>query len=110
MGEITIKTEVGDVSDGYHTFNELYEHRDHLFLSLMKSNADISWFSRLHHDGSMFDGYFICGMDLPKGTVTYHMKESLIELCDGVRELDRAPEWDGHDSHDVLERLKNFCM
>ena len=32
-------TTVGDMSDGYHTFDELYEHRYWLFLALLKQHG-----------------------------------------------------------------------
>lgn len=88
----------GNTSDGYHTFNELYEHRHALFALL----AD--WKSRLHSDGTMFDGWFIAGKDTPYGQITYHIPDRLWELY-AVAELDKAPQWDGHTSSDVIERL-----
>ncbi|WP_436351294.1 hypothetical protein [Escherichia coli] len=39
---------MGEVSDGYHTFNELYAHRVRLFSSLMHAYAELSWWSRKH--------------------------------------------------------------
>ena len=97
---------VGKVSDGYHTFDELYNHRHMLFTALMRSHPDLSWRSKLHHGGDMFDDYFIAGMDLPDcGYITYHMPMSMWDLCAGIKELQRAPEWDGHSSDDVLRRL-----
>jgi hypothetical protein len=102
---------VDKVSDGYHTFDELYEHRNLLFLALMKSNPSISWRSKLHADGTMEDGWWIAGMDLPDGPVTYHLPERLWPLLDytDVRSVDRAPEWDGHTPSDVLARLRAWC-
>lgn len=44
----------GGTSDGYHTFDELYEHRMALTLGLMKNCPKISWRSRNHHpDGEI---------------------------------------------------------
>ena len=71
MGKITIECDVGEVSDGYHTFNELYAHRCSLFAALTTSYKHLSWKSRFHYDNSSFEGWFIAGMDLPSGTVTY---------------------------------------
>jgi hypothetical protein len=50
------------VSDGYHTFGELYEHRITLFLVLMLRHPNISWRSRNHADGSEWEGWFIAGI------------------------------------------------
>lgn len=67
----------GDTSDGYHTFNELYHHRAVLFSVIVRDHKELAWKSRHHHDGSMFD----------------------------CRELDRAPEWDGHSPSDAIGRI-----
>lgn len=100
-----IPSEKGEISDGYHTFNELYEHRHALFMNLM-GFCD-SWKSTLHADGTMFsDGWFIAGLSLPnsKKPITYHLPIKYWNICPG-RCLERAPEWDGHTSADVVSRL-----
>lgn len=94
-----------DVSDGYHTFDELYDHRIALFIALAKSHADIAWKAIKHADGSAWDGWFIAGMHLPTGDISYHLPESDWDKLDGVEALDKAPEWDGHTPADVVERL-----
>jgi hypothetical protein len=101
--------DIGSISDGYHTFNELYAHRSALMIALM-SLLQESWWSTQHFDGSMFPGYVICGIDLPDGTVTYHLEEKYTEdlIHSGVVQRDKAPEWDGHSSDDVLARLLAF--
>lgn len=93
----------GSTSDGYHTFDELYEHRCHLF-ALLLSHYD-SWKSKLHDDGSEFVGWFIAGAELPSGTITYHLPMSMWDLC-RCRILDRAPAWDGHTPSDVIARMR----
>ena len=102
----------GETSDGYHTFNELYEHRHTLFIILCnllepKMYGKV-WKSRLHSDGTMFDGgWFIAGIETPEGQATYHLPiKKWDEL--NVLELDRAPEWDGHTADDVLKRLSSL--
>jgi len=107
-GYIKIPCDPGDVSDGFHTFNELYEHRQLLFICLMRSNTDISWRAKLHGDGSCFDGWFVAGMHLPTGDITYHIKDEnwvLLDDC-GIETTNKCPEWDGHSSYDVVHRLK----
>lgn len=101
----------GKTSDGYHTFDELYEHRCLLFAVLLKLCADRAWRSRLHHDGEAWEGWFIAGMDLPIDEtsvtpITYHLPERLWDLLEGVPVREKAPEWDGHTSQDVLARLE----
>lgn len=96
----------GDVSDGYHTFDELYEHRTVLLAVICKQfRPDRVWKSNKHHDGSMFDGMFIVGIDTDAGTVTYHVDNKYRELFKFVRELEHAPKWDGSTPHDGLKYL-----
>lgn len=101
---------VGQVSDGYHTFDELYEHRCLLFIALMKAHPRIAWLSTCHHDGSTYPGWFIAGMDLPNGTITYHLPErlQLEAAATGAKVLNTTPLWDGHTSATVIQRLTKF--
>ena len=90
-----------DVSDGYHTFGELYYHRMMLFSIILNQNKDISWKAKKHHDGTMFDeDSFICGIETPQGQYTYHYN---LEFWDyfKVKELEFAPEYDGHKPSDI---------
>lgn len=98
----------GEVSDGYHTFNELYEHRHALFSAFVKTNQEICWKSMLHDDGTMFDDWFIAWANLPDGVITYHIPLRLWDLFE-CRELKHAPKWDGHTSNDVIDRLKSIA-
>jgi len=97
----------GEISDGYHTFNELYDHRCHLFIALMRSNPDISWRANRHTDGSMFPNWFIAGMELPTGQISYHLLSWMWEMLDnvGIATTNLAPKWDGHKPEDVVKRL-----
>jgi hypothetical protein len=98
---------VGEVSDGFHTFNELYDHRCALFLCLMKHNLSDSWISLAHSTGDHFTGWFIAGMTLSTGkTITYHLPMKFWpDAKSWFEELPRAPKWDGHTSMDVFARL-----
>ena len=67
------------------------------------------WRSKLHSDGSSFEGWFILGMNKKPGEqITYHLPESYWKELDWVETLEQAPEWDGHTSADVLNRLKDL--
>jgi hypothetical protein len=103
-----LNSTIGDMSDGYHTFNELYEHRHMLFIALGNQEQLKSWKSRKHDDGSSFDGWFIAGINLKSGVITYHLPECHWNLCINFEELEKAPKWDGHTSDDVLVRLREF--
>ena len=96
---------MGEISDGYHTFNELYHHRAILFSVIVSIFKDIAWKSRKHYDGTMYDGMFIVGIDTPWGQASYHYDIDPywdIFICD---ERERAPEWDGHSSDEAIERI-----
>lgn len=114
----------GDTSDGYHTFDELYEHRTGLLAALCNVAAGVMeteglelrdmkclvFKSRHHHDGEMYDGMFIVGLNcsmLPgpwAKWATWHCEDKWWDRFN-IPELDRAPEWDGHTPADALARL-----
>lgn len=100
----------GEISDGYHTFDELYEHRCTLFLALMKTMPEISWISTQHDDGTTFGDWFVAGINLPSGTITYHLPAGMWSLAcaTGVKAIERAPKWDGHTSADVVKRVQSW--
>lgn len=106
-----IATSADDVTDGYHTVRELYEHRHALFIALMASNSSKSWYSFKHSDGSpCFDGYFLAGIHLPTGDISYHLPIDKLPLIEGKlhgNHID-TPTWDGHTSKDVVDRLNQF--
>lgn len=108
---LTLATEAekpkGEISDGYHTFNELYDHRHSLFCALTKSYSEKSWKSKLHSDGTMFDGWFIAGIETGEGNATYHLPISWWADFD-IDELPNAPKWDGHTSADVIVRIRTL--
>ena len=62
----------GNLSDGYHTYNELYDHRRILFSIICAQHHERAWKSKLHADGTMFEDMFIVGINTPQGQFTYH--------------------------------------
>lgn len=95
----------GDTSDGYHTFNELYHHRAVLFSVIVAKFADRAWKSKLHADGTMFNGMFIVGIETPDGQATYHYDVDPYWEMFRCKEVDHAPEWDGHTPDQAIERI-----
>lgn len=95
----------GATSDGYHTFDELYHHRAVLFSVIVAMFRGRSWKSLHHHDGTMYDGMFIVGIDTPAGPATYHYDVEPYWDMFPCRVLDRASEWDGHTPDDAIERI-----
>ena len=97
--------DIGELSDGYHTFNDLYHQRAVLFAALVKAHKEKAWKSWKHEDGKecFGGGWFIVGIDTPQGSYTYHYKEKYWGIFDCIA-LSRAKHWDGHTDKDV-ERL-----
>lgn len=95
---------IGEVNDGSHCFDELYHHRMVLFSVICNSHKDKAWKSWLHDDGTMYDDYFIVGIDTAEGQFSYHYHKDWWSYFD-VPELEQAPEWDGHCSDDVVRLM-----
>jgi len=110
------KEDKSQLSDGYHTFEELYEHRHTLCLALMKAMPQNWWFSRKHADGELCFGnedWFIVGAELPgfaPSSIAYHLPARLWDSvkATGAKELSVGKPWDGHTPSDVIDRLTKW--
>jgi len=111
---LPIGESVENVSDGYHSFKELYEFRKVYNVALFNE-----WFSQckydIHKSTRHFDGeecfgggWFIVVAVLPSGQISnhYEMKDWDLFNCESV--LSAKYPFDGHTSSDVIERLKNL--
>ena len=105
-----------DISDGYHTFDELYEFRKlynaALFNSWCKQGVFKVHKSKKHFDGEdcFGGGWFIVVALLPTGQISNHYKLKDWDLFQ-IPFYDKALfEFDGHTGKDVLERLNEVCM
>lgn len=106
-------TDSSDISDGFHTMNDLYEHRSALLCALMRALPALSWMSPQHHDGTVYSGYFIAGIKLPTGQISYHVPMQpwwTPYSFTGAEVLEKAPVWDGHTSDDVIDRIRQWAM
>lgn len=100
----------GEISDGYHTFDDLYHHRTVLFASIcnmFNSLGGLTYKSKLHADGTMYDGMFIAGIHTPNGQYSYHCEMEYWDMFEN-EELEYAPEWDGHKPEDIARLLSLF--
>lgn len=70
MSEKTFKIVNGDLSDGYHTFDELYEHRILLYLAWITSDGcpGNPYLVKEHYSGWDLLGCFIGGRQ-----ISYHI-------------------------------------
>jgi len=104
--EVAGVSDINDLSDGFHTFRQLYYQRMMLFAAIVKQNKDKAWKSLKHEDGELCfgGGWFIVGVDTPEGSYTYHYEDNYYSLFD-CKELERGKHWDGHTEKDVTRLL-----
>ena len=98
--------DLGELSDGYHTFDGLYAQRRVLFATLCNLFKNSSWKSKRHSDGELCfgGGWFIVGIDTPEGSFTYHYQIEYWKMFD-CPVLEVGKEWDGHTEEDVTRLL-----
>ena len=104
--------DAGDVSDGYHTFRELYEYRmlynaAWLNLSVQHNEFPVvkSW---RHSDGELCfgGGWFVVVATLPTGQVSNHYKAEHWDKF--VVPEGEPPAYDGHTPADAADRLRRY--
>ena len=109
----TMKEDKGNISDGYHTFNELYEYRllynASMFNELAKQKLYDVHKSKRHSDGEecFGGGWFIVQAQLPTGQISNHYEMKDWDLFQ-IPEKEKANPYDGHTSQDVAKRLREF--
>lgn len=112
--EESIKEDKGNISDGYHTFNELYEYRLLYNASMFNELAKQGFYdvhkSKLHSDGEYPFGdsnWFIVMAELPTGQISNHYEMKDWDLFQ-IPEKEKANVWDGHTPQDVANRIRKF--
>jgi hypothetical protein len=112
----TVNSQKRFISDGYHTFDELYEFRK-LYNALLfnewakteKYNVHKSW---KHNDGEdcFGGGWFIVVAILPTGQISNHYKATDWDLFQVPGTSKALFPFDGHTGKDVLERMKELIL
>lgn len=104
-----------DISDGYHTFRELYEFRKVYNATLFNEWARQKKYqvhkSLRHYDGETCFGlgvYFIVVAMLPTGQITNHYRLAEWDLFDIPETTTALFPYDGHTAQDVLFRLNEL--
>lgn len=94
--------DIGDLSDGFHTFNDLYYQRCVLFSQVVADHKDRAWKTRFHEDGEpcFGGGWFLVTVDTPEGAYGYHYEDKYWDYFD-CEEIPRAKHWDGYTDKDV---------
>lgn len=101
------------ITDGYHSFKELYDYRlaynAALFNEWASKGINQVVKSKRHSDGfKCFDGnWFIVVAQLPTGQITNHYELKYWDLFK-VKEVEKAPMWDGHTPKQALARLVSY--
>lgn len=97
------------ISDGYHTFGELYEVRCLLFVAIIQAHKNIAWRAWKNADGQKWEGWFVCGIQPQEGKqITFHLPEKFWTNLEGIETHETNPYFDGHSSKDVVVRLQSF--
>ena len=99
----------GDISDGYHTFSELYDMRIALFIALVRQNKSEAWKAKRNADGTKWEGWFVLGIfPTPGKQITFHLPNHYWDDVEGISEYDINPYFDGHNSTEIEKRLLNL--
>lgn len=106
----------GDISDGYHTFNELYEFKmlyNAAFVNeYIKTHPHAAEKATRHSDGKecFGGGWFVVNVMLPTGLISNHYKLNFENefLFNCEDKFIAKFKYDGHTNQDVVERLKKF--
>lgn len=109
LKEVKNQIDSGELSDGYHTFNQLYHQRAILFACIVNQNSDKAWKTHKHEDGEpcFGGGWFLVTVDTPQGAYGYHYEDKYWDLFK-CKELNKAKHWDGYTEEDV-GRLFSLC-
>ncbi|MDQ0222004.1 WDGH domain-containing protein [Streptococcus moroccensis] len=76
-----------------------------LFSVILREFPDKAWKSLKHSDGTMYENYFIVGINTPEGQYSYHYHLDEWHYFSEIKVLPSAPEWDGHQPDDVVRLL-----
>lgn len=103
---ISSASSIEELSDGYHTFNELYDFRREYNAALVNSGVWKAHKSYRHHNGELCfgGGWFIVMIDTPFGQISNHYENKYWDEFH-CEEKEVADEWDGHTDKEVLNRL-----
>lgn len=102
----------GEISDGYHTFNELYYYRM-LYNAAFFNMLPKEWVhkSKKHNDGEecFGGGWFIVMANLPTGQISNHYELKDWNLFQ-IPEKEVADKWDGHTPQEAADRLHKYLL
>lgn len=101
MEKITIYVDdLSKIGDGFHSMEELYQHRSSLFINLCNLLPDKAVYK---HVGD--EDYFLLYLELPTGQISYHLKIDYLKYLHKDIKEDNNHKWDKHTQYDVIKRL-----
>lgn len=109
----TLPVITGSTSDGYHTFDELYDYRRAYNAALFNAWSFLGYHgvhkSWRHSDGELAfgGGWFIVVAQLPTGQISNHYKAEYWDLFQ-IEERETPDTYDGHTPQIALDRLLQF--
>lgn len=92
-----------DISDGYNTFSEIYNHRMLLYINLCLMNAKNCFWKPDYED------HFLLYFESTVGQISYYLEDKYLPLIQDRISRDDYHQWDGHTSNDVLGRLLSLA-
>ena len=97
-----------DLSDGYHTFGELYEHRCLLFINWVLSDGVPG---PVFYVAEHYEGWDLILVETPVGQISYHVPNKFAPLyCEIIEPRAKSDYvYDGHTSADVIKRLTELA-
>ena len=119
---VTLKDEkvisTKNISDKWHTFGDLYNHRMAFTIALANTlehfgstdgnGSDVycykSWKHHNNEKDPMFEGSFIVVFETPNGQISYHYKAEHWDKFH-INEYEEANKYDGHTPDDTIVRL-----
>lgn len=107
-------SDIGQISDGYHTFDELYRYRmlyNAAFFNVLAKEESIKMCkSRKHSDGKKCfgsDDWFVVMAILPTGQISNHYESKYWDLFN-IPESVMAFEYDGHTPNEAADRIERY--
>ena len=109
--------EGNDISDGYHTFKELYDYRmayNALWVNEIHRSGNSGKYklhkSLKHHDGELCfgGGWFIVSLELPTGQVSNHYEDKFWDLFNIPETEKSVLAFDGHTPEIALNRMLKY--
>lgn len=115
MSLLYLKNEInlGDFSDGFHSFNELYHYRalyNALAFNYINEHSSHPVGKSIRHsDGELCfgGGWFVVFAVLPTGQITNHYKMEYWELFK-IPEFEKSIEYDGHSPDEAASRIEEY--